>query len=150
MIDELEEYRAYAVHLNAEHRRLEESLRRVEELWQHKVPRPPHFSARLAGGLSELRAALARHYEDEEEGGCLEEAVAHLPTLSREVTKLNREHSQVLSTMDQLIAQVRTLRPGNQEWAEIERDFQAIAERLRAHEAAESRILKASFGNDVP
>jgi len=150
MLDDLEEFRAYATHLQREHRRLEQNLRRIERRWKPKRPHPPEFLSRATQDLEELRTELARHFEEEEEGGCLEEAVAHLPTLAHEATRLEREHPQLLAQVGRLIEKLRTAPQTAKTTKGVEEEFRVIAKRLRAHEAAEDSILKKSFGEDVP
>ena len=144
MTEDQDEFRAYAVHLASEHRRLSELLRRVEqqcEQWPHPE---------LAESLNQLRAKLAAHFEEEECGGCLEEAVVHVPTLSTEAGRILNEHPSLLADLDRLIEQIGVTDRSNRSLDNVEQDFSQFAKRLRAHEAAENRILQQSFGIDMP
>jgi hypothetical protein len=146
MLDNSDEFRAYATHLRSEHRRLDERLRRVEQRWRAGRPHWAQFAPEAAGDLAELRTELARHFEEEEDGGCLEQAVSQLPTLAPEVGRLEHEHSQLLCTIDRLIERLRRPKTASEPMDEVDEEFRGVVKRLRAHEAAENRILKESFG----
>jgi hypothetical protein len=99
--------------------------------------------------LQALRAELAHHFEEEESGGCMEEAVSHEPHLGPEATRLVREHPELLAQMDRLIKGLRALVRLTASADEVEQDFRNFTEKLLAHEAAENRVLKEGFGIDV-
>ena len=151
MSSESEEYLAYMTHMRAEHKRLRECVLRIEEQWpfQHEPPRQPDVSPLVIESLGALRADLAHHFEEEESGGCLEEAVSRQPNLSRDANRLEHEHPELLEQIDRMIEGLQALSRPAASTAKIKQDFRAFTEKLLAHEAAENRILKESFGIEV-
>ena len=151
MADPPEDFLAYATHLREEHHRLGDRLRRVEGQWA-SLPEQPDAAAaaaQLLEGVKELRAELAHHFEEEESGGCLEEAVTRRPSLSHEATRLEHEHAELLAQLDRLI---ETLGGPQHSLASLqarEAEFRGLAKQLRAHEAAENHILEECFGIEV-
>ena len=120
----------------------------IEQLWLllRQRPDPADVLDQVAESLEALRAELAHHFAEEEAGGCLEEAVAHQPSLSHEVTRLEREHPEILRQMDRLLQRLSELSHIDKSVREIEGDFRGLASKLQDHEAAENRILEESFG----
>ena len=139
---EFSECQPFLVHLRAEHERLHADVCEVEQALQ------AHFCAatplKVWESLSRLRAELEHHFEEEERGGCIEEAVCHCPRLSREATSVERQHPALLQRLCQLIERVDGGDSGiNEQFVE---DFRQFARALHAHEVAENRILKEAFG----
>lgn len=139
MANSSEEFLAYLTHLRAEHRELDERLRRIEREWTSE---PTKAIRQLIRDLQALRRDLAHHFEEEDSGGCLEEAVSRQPSLGHEVDRLGREHPELLAKLDQLID---TLTKPD----EAKEECLRFAELLHDHEAAEDRILEESFGIDL-
>ena len=151
MANDSDEFSAYLTHLHAEHRRLQQCLRRIERQWIHdEFPRLTEIIPRVTEELEILRAELEHHFEEEESGGCLEEAVSRLPRLSQEAIRLEDEHAVLLGHVDQLILNLKSAVAEPVRSAdEAKEDFRRFAEQLHAHEAAEKLILEQSFGIEV-
>jgi hypothetical protein len=150
MANNSEEFIAYLTHLRAEHRRLQQCLRRIEQQWiDCEVPRLAEIIPQVIEDLEILRAELADHFEEEESGGCLEEAVSRQPSLSHEAIRLEHEHPVMLEQVDLLIVKLKEVSGPIQSADEAKEDFRRFAEQLHAHEAAENRILEESFGIEV-
>ncbi len=146
--EENELYLAYITQLRSEHRHVKQCLTRVETQWQRfrQGPRAAGGIDELISSLTDLRAELAHHFAKEEVGGCVEEAVSHTPWLGREAAELERENPDLLQQLDRLIDK---LRKAPKSLKRIEKEYRQLAEKLGEHEAAESRIVKESFGMDV-
>ncbi len=137
------DYHSYASHLAAEHKRLGSLLRQVEQ--QHgQWPR-----ADLVARLKDLRTELAVHFDEEESGGCLEEAAVHRPSLTAKMNTVLHEHPHLLVELDRLIETTETSANSTPP-DEITRRLQQLAQRLHEHEASENRILHESFGIEMP
>src|SRR5262245_36051024 len=99
-----EECRCYVDHLIAEHRRLHRMLRLAGS-----SIRPAPGTGRIATRaevlkvLRDVREELAHHFAQEEEGGCLDEAVSCCPSLSPEAHRIEAEHHRLLECIDRLI-----------------------------------------------
>jgi hypothetical protein len=88
---------------------------------------------------------LAHHFSEEEEGGCVEEAVSHKANLGRQADDLKREDHKLLKQLDGLIDKLRT---APQSMKLIEKDFRQFVQAICQHEAAESRIVDEGLGSD--
>lgn len=133
------ECQAFVEHLRTEHKHVHEAVAKVRhDLHQTDSPSEP---ARVREDLQRLRRTLVDHFAEEDQGGCLEEAVSHAPQLSTEVAKIEHEHATILKLIDRLIA-----RCGDCVTEDFRESFRTFANVLQAHEAAENRILHTAFG----
>ena len=81
----------YVEHLVTEHHRLEHLIRRtLASLPDWDAPNSGRWLPALLAGLEAIRHEADQHFREEEMGGCLEEAVAHCPSLSGELTRGKR------------------------------------------------------------
>jgi hypothetical protein len=143
---DLQDCLPYVRHLRVQHRRLNEALQRIGETFLEKDIEAP---ARLVNGLAELRQDLAHHFAEEEEGGCLEEAVSRCPSLSADVRHVEEQHAVLLSELDDVIDDARQEQGDSAKGAPLLQEFGRFAESLRRHESAENRILQLGFGGEA-
>ena len=141
---------AFIAHLRVEHRHLRELVR---DVLQHLDRRsdvntiPASNVQSLCTGLKSLREEVARHFRQEESGGCLEEAVSRCPSLADEAARLEKEHKELLSELDNLLAQTQRETTGEKDSVQdFESGFRQFVEQLENHEAQERRILQSAFG----
>jgi len=135
--------------LRAEHRRLHGVLRHLRNSLVNAVgpDESPSFTE-VVRLLTSVRDELSRHFAQEEAGGCLDEAVSHCPTLSTEVGRMRAEHPELLMAVDRLIARARKMTPSPVNQCELQREFEDLLHRIRAHEKAESELLSQGFGTN--
>ncbi len=146
-MDADEESVAYAEHLHHEHHRLNRLLLEIG----HEVARlvgPPAdrtLLQRLETRITDLWDQLKAHFAEEEDGGCLEEAVTRCPALAVNLQSIMEEHSVLEQLLGQLLAEVSdpSIAP-----AEVGAKWQAFYNKIRAHEAAETRLLRMAFGHE--
>ena len=139
----VDECRAYVVHLRIEHRELHGALQRIKHGWtdanaEYDLPI-------VVQELRDLRTRLAEHFAEEEGGGCMEEAVGRCPRLGQEADRIEREHPALLAELDEIIARTQLaleLGQTNQN----HQTFRDFAQKLFAHESAENHILEVAFG----
>jgi len=145
-----EECRPYINHLLAEHRRLHGMIGRARAaVRQMNGPDQDAKLQHVAQTLEQVRAELAQHFKEEEQGGCIEEAVSLCPRLAGGANRIEVEHPQLLAELDRLIAECKD---GPEDFATriaVERDFDELCAQLHAHEAAENALLREAFGSDV-
>jgi Hemerythrin HHE cation binding domain len=138
----------YVDHLLAEHRRLDQLIRRTLAslpCWEESDVSA--WTPRMVAGLEAIRRELAQHFREEEAGGCLEEAVARCPALSSEVRQIEGEHQGLLGALDELILSCQRLtQPTARDAHALGQELRALVHRLRAHEALENRIMQRGFG----
>jgi iron-sulfur cluster repair protein YtfE (RIC family) len=139
---------AYVDHLLAEHRRLDQLIRRtLAALPSWEESDVASWLARMLDGLQAIRQELAQHFREEEGGGCLEEAVARCPALSPEVQRIEQEHERILGQLDELILAGQHLaQPTAREAHVLGQELRALVHQIRAHEALENRIMQRGFG----
>ena len=133
------ECQAFVVHLRNEHRQIHQAIRDIErELDSVDLPSE---QSRICDSFRRLRATLVEHFKEEEQGGCLEEAVSCVPRLSSEVAEIEKEHASILELIDHLIK-----RSGERLTNDFRESFRQFTTILHAHETAENRILHTAFG----
>ena len=138
------ECRPYLYHLRAEHRRLHALLRRLRDaLVSSEDP-----AGSFAESLAELRNELSHHFAEEEGGGCMEEAVSRFPGLSAEAARIEAEHPRILAELDRLIAVARGFQATARNRVAMQEALESFLEQIRAHEHAESDLLRQGFGSD--
>jgi hypothetical protein len=138
---------AYVEHLLAEHRRLEQLIHRtLATLPAWDAPSGGEWLPAIMDGLQAIRREAAEHFREEEMGGCLEEAVAHCPRLSSELTRAEREQRELLADLDELIARAGQLHaPSIRDAHILGQELRAVIHKLRSHEATENHIIEHGF-----
>lgn len=143
------ECRSYVDHLHAEHRRLQKLISDVQHAiaaWVADGQSEQKRHDELAVQLGKLRGELEHHFAEEEEGGCLEESLSHNPTLSTDVKAALLEHPALLKSVSEIADRLRepasSVSP-----SDVQTMFDALANRLRLHEATEERVLRLGFGS---
>src|SRR5262245_4183309 len=97
------ENRCYINHLVAEHRRVHTMLKQTRAAIVRSVQpdnRPTFVD--IVRVLERLRGELAAHFKEEENGGCLDEAVSRCPSLSGEEHRIEGEHGEILTEIERL------------------------------------------------
>jgi hypothetical protein len=142
------EIRTYVEHLRREHSHFDTMLLKIghEVAALSHIGQPRGALTRLTQQLAELRQQLQLHFSEEETGGCLEEAVVHCPSLGDEGKTIVAEHPVLDRMLEQLVRQTHDPAASP---ADVQRSYQAFAEKLRAHEAAENRLLQLAFGAEA-
>lgn len=140
----------YVAHMRLEHRRLNEMVLKIEA----KLPKAAQTEpaavdvSQLLPLLTALRDELASHFNEEERGGCLEEAACRCPSLGQEVTSVLHEHPALVADLERIIAAIGAPSSAARS-REIHQEFEGFAAALRAHEEAEDHILESGFGAAV-
>ena len=144
------ECRCYVDHLVAEHRRLHRIFQHMRAAIVSSVhPGITPSFAEVARMLGKLRDELELHFTDEEEGGCLDEAVPRCPQLAAELKRIEAEHPELLAEVNRLIDQVSRLQPTDQHQLALRKAFDRLYLRLRSHEQAENQLLAEGFGTNM-
>ena len=133
------ECNSYLSHLRSEHRRLEILSRGVREDFERARDDSwyRHDRPQIAARLGALRDEFLKHVDEEEQGGCVDEAVSRLPSLSGAARQVHQESEQLVRRLDSLLEVLET---GTRESAwQAYRDF---AEHLRLHERHEELLVE--------
>lgn len=145
-----DECKTYVDHLLAEHRRLHRLLRHVRQTIAGRVDAAPaDWQRGIVKVLRDLRGTLQCHFADEEEGGCLEQAVSFRPALAGDMQRIEEEHPRLLAHVDRLIAQVEDGDATPAEHVALTIAFDDLCRELDTHEAAENDILRRGLGANI-
>jgi iron-sulfur cluster repair protein YtfE (RIC family) len=131
---------SYIKRIDSEHAAVRHSLINLHKMLAtcheapDKCPCVPHAE------LVRLREELARHFLEEEAGGCLEEAACRCPSLSHEVSLLEAQHRELLQLLDGLVA--ATASQTSEVPLEKFREFEAL---LLEHEKKEDQVIRHGF-----
>ena len=137
----------YINHLIAEHRRLHAMLRVARSrLTNAGGPDCDTTFQDVATTLRRLRRELTHHFAEEEDGGCLDEAVSYCPSLSAAARRIEAEHPELLAEIDRLIAQALDCEHNVQNRIAFGKAFDDLCRNLQSHERAENDLLRQGFG----
>jgi hypothetical protein len=130
----------------ADHRELN---RMVEAVEHQLVSARDNSEARAAlpGMLNDLLAHVRHHFEEEEQGGVLEEAMCRLPRLCSQATTVERQHAPLLAQLEQIVQRLQPLGESAEKCRSLADEFCRFAAALRTHEAAENRIAAEAFAS---
>lgn len=145
----LHEINPFFMHAVAEHRELHHEYDRLRNLILSEEPVTATRVTEALEKLLALRNHLARHFTQEEKGGCLEEAMTRLPRIESEVTAIMTEHGDLLKAVNKLLVAARVAERPEEAWDILRRGFPVFAARLQAHEAAEHKLLQTAFNEDL-
>ena len=145
-MDNRDECRPFLVHLRDEHRELRELVRDIQlRLGLGDSEPGPNAMAHLMEGLVDLHTRLKRHFAEEEDGGCMEEAVSRRPALSAQVRELEIQHPALLRQLEGIIERARAAGQSVNVRQAVDSDSHAFAKALLVHEAQENRLLQLAF-----
>jgi hypothetical protein len=151
MDDSIPGFMAYIKHLFSEHRRLETRVETIRgDLASLSSGLASEADRRdLVLDLQKLHDELAIHFNEEQEGGCLEEAVSRNPNVTEEAARLEGEHEVLLGRLRELMGKVEGAAATPEADADVAAAFDSFAEELLAHEVAENRIMERGFNIDL-
>ena len=141
-------------HILQEHRELHALLRSTREAVRQTLETPaarpkPVGCQRIAAALTNLRNHLQEHFQQEEEGGYLEESLARLPRLAAEATRVLAEHPGLLDEADRLIERTSRGDISGSGWATFCQDVDRFATRLLDHERRENSVVQQGYNEDL-
>ena len=95
---DFEDCRTYVEHLEAQHRRLHKNIRGVRSAVVYSGGADRDASAAdVTSTLRRMRDEIAKHFHEEECGGCMDEAVSRCPRLFSDVQRVESEHRELLA-----------------------------------------------------
>lgn len=142
--------RTYVEHLRNEHVHIDQALLELQHLFSQTVESKESDPALvLLAKLKKLRDELQKHFRQEEEGGCMEEARSRVPCLSEDVQTLQAEHAGFLATLDTMIAKAELIAAQAASIQELQAAFSDFLHQLHKHESEENRILLFGFGSSA-
>lgn len=89
-----------------------------------------------------LYAELEQHFDEEQQGGGIKEAISHNPKVADEADRLFGEHAGLLESLMDLHRGLDESIETIQSIGKLAGDFNAFAEVLLTHEAFENHVLE--------
>ena len=127
-----------------EHRHLRDLIRLLQLSVLH-----PHPNANVTKRLlDELDSSLRGHFEHEERGGYLHDAVSAAPQLATLAVHLLEEHADLLSTIVTL-RRLCVSASENDDWSEFADAYAHFYRRFDEHEASENRLVHDAMLRDM-
>lgn len=133
--------------LRSEHQHLDREVLKIRDAFQKSLEAPLASPARrhVVEALQSLRAALLKHFRQEESEGCLWEAASFNTSLCGDVKKVLGEHPAMLERLDAIIGSVEKAASRGDWAAPALAEFDKLARIMAEHEAREIAILESSF-----
>jgi hypothetical protein len=98
--------------------------------------------------LHALREHLRCHFEQEEEGGLLEESIARMPRLGPAMAAIMKQHPFLLTELDALIKLLSTGDNSPVTWEQAGRGYECFAAHMQAHERSENAVVQEGYNED--
>lgn len=145
-----DEHEAFITAFQAEHREMGNLVQTLRRVFDDAQPWSREVLSEGAEALAGLVKHLRHHFEQEEEGGYLEEALLAAPRFSHEAGVLLAQHAVMMSQAKQTLESARTA-DSEATWSELKAEVRSLIAALIAHESAENRIVRQAFntGSDV-
>jgi len=144
------EVNPYYAQARSEHRELHAAIERIHQVLDEtrEIDASIQRVSELTAHITALRDRLARHFEQEENGGYLEEAIVRMPQIAPQAAMLQKQHGEFLTAANDMLAHARSSDAAPHVWAALKADYLLFAKRLNAHEAAENALLSRAFNED--
>lgn len=151
-MDSLGPHNPYIGRLHREHRHINDRVNRIHSFLEQLTARLPTAAEihQLTLELKGLYAELERHFDEEEQGGCIEDAVSRNPKLADEANRLFAEHAALLAQLSNLCRQLDENVEVVQSVSKVAGDFRVFADALQTHEAFENSILHQGHNVAAP
>lgn len=102
-----------------------------------------------AAALKKLREHLLAHFDREEKGGWLEEAVVRAPHLAHQLAALERQHNPLRDCLARLVGDAEAMDGTEESIEQLRVNFEKFAHKLLKHEANEEHVLQEGFNEDL-
>jgi len=95
--------------------------------------------------IDRLRIQVLKHFSEEEQGGCLEEAVARLPRLAAAANEIQAERERLRKLLAELVESERAAESDHDQWRVFVDEFVVLAEQLLKHKSQECSVISEGF-----
>lgn len=136
-------------HILGQHRELHAQLIAARAAFIETAPPDAAQVATARALLQSLREHLRGHFEQEEQGGFMEESIARMPRLSRVVRDVMADHPQLLAELDALLETLSVRDISRESWTAARRGFAMFADHLVAHERNENAVVQEGYNEDL-
>jgi hemerythrin-like domain-containing protein len=138
----------YLSAMTCEHRHIEQLVRSIQATLDEASTknRPPEVMNRLLSEVEELETCLTRHFQREEDGGFVEDAVVAAPRFAKEAQELLVEHEQMLTKIREIVHGARAhAKAHDVNWPAFAADVRNFVRQLKSHEVRENGLLHRAF-----
>jgi len=137
-------------HWKAEHRRLNDRISQLATMLSHwKQRKEADALDQVRTELNAIDDELTRHFEVEDLGGCLDDAVFRCPRLGAEAGRLKSEQTLILHSLHAVQRDLQARDAAQHIEQEIEQDLEHVCDWIHRHEADEDRLVSSAFGRCV-
>ncbi|MBA4019958.1 MAG: hypothetical protein C0483_22560 [Pirellula sp.] len=147
----IHEHNPYYVQAVAEHRVLHAAVEQLEHLIANG-PATVATSGNVAEArrrMGDLRDLLRKHFDQEEAGGYLEEAIVLDPKTAPQAAQFQRQHHEFIEFLDSMRDLANRSDLDCKSWKSLGDGLSRFATQLNAHEVAENAMLRRAF-NEAP
>ena len=136
-------------HVLAEHRELFCQMTAVRSAFADKAAVSQDRVDATLVTLHALQEHLRCHFEQEEEGGFLEESIARMPRLGPAVAAIMKQHPSLLAELDALIKLLSAGDSSPATWEQASRGYECFAAHMQAHERTENAVVQEGYNEDL-
>ena len=133
----------------AEHRELFCQMMAVRSALADKGTLSPDRVDAMLAALHALRDHLRCHFEQEEQGGFLEESIARMPRLGPAAAAIMKQHPALLAELDALITLLSAGAVSAATWEQVGRSYECFAAHMQAHERSENAVVQEGYNEDL-
>lgn len=142
------EHAAFIAAFQAEHREMGGLVQTLRRVFDDAQAWSPEALIEGTEALAALTTHLRHHFEQEEEGGYLEEALSAAPRFSQEAALLVAQHPVMLRQANQALEFARSVDDAAA-WQTLKNDVKSLIAAMIAHETAENKIVRQALNTDV-
>ena len=103
----------------------------------------------VADLITRLCELVVTHFNHEERGGYMKEALERAPRMASQADLLLDQHEPLLEEVEKLRLLVHSGVESASWWTRIEADFHKFASRLINHEHAENKLVQEAYTQDI-
>lgn len=144
----LDEHAAFIAAFQAEHREMGNLVQTLRRVFDDAQPWSREISNEGTEALAAMAKHLRHHFEQEEEGGYLEEALSAAPRFSQEAEVLLAQHSVMLRQADQALDLARSADDAAA-WTKLKNEVKSLIASLIVHETAENKIVQQALNTGL-
>jgi len=135
--------------LLSEHRELSKHISDLREWWlQRDEIGEPNF-LEMSSRIRKLSELLEAHFRHEEQGGYLKVAITAAPRFAEDAEELKLQHAEFLDSIEKFAKKLAYASREQLSWQQVGSEFEEFIERLKKHEAKETKILQSAFADDL-
>lgn len=106
----------------------------------------PDWRLEFIWRLRDFKTHLLKHFDLEEEGGFMNEILSEAPETVNQIKKLEAEHSQIVSELDDILADLKEMHEKEiPKLEDIRNRVTQLMSTIRNHETAENNLIQKVY-----